>query len=291
MLRCARGLMLVAAGATLCWGGPDKYPWLKGEAPKRIVASGINAPKGFQRTEAAAGSFADWLRHLPLKKSDAPVLLYNGKPKGSQSAHAAVIDLDTGTKNLQQCADAIIRLRAEYLFSSELYEAIHFNFTSGHRASYVKWSSGYRPVVNGDKVRWAKSKPPDSSYAGFREYLDTVFTYAGTLSLSREMQAKPDVNDIDIGDVFIRGGAPGHAVLVVDVAEHVRTREKVFLLAQSYMPAQDVHILKNPADKSMSPWYRIPSGPLLRTPEWVFRMTELKSFKAEAGSGDGRKER
>jgi hypothetical protein len=40
------------------------------------------------------------------------VLLYNGAPKFRQDVHAAVIDIDVGTRDLQQCADATMRLRA-----------------------------------------------------------------------------------------------------------------------------------------------------------------------------------
>jgi len=47
---------------------------------------------------------------------------------------------------------------------------------------------------------------------------------------------------IEPGDVMIRAGSPGHAMLVVDVAEDERGR-RIYLLAQSYMPAQDIHIV------------------------------------------------
>ncbi len=55
--------------------------------------------------------------------------------------------------------------------------------------------------------------------------------------------------------MFIKGGFPGHAVLVADVAENATTGEKRFLLVQSYMPAQQMHVLKNPAAADGSPWY------------------------------------
>ena len=58
-----------------------------------------------------------------------------------------------------------------------------------------------------------------------------------------------------IGDVFIIGGSPGHAVIVVDMAVNPETHEKVFLLAQSYMPAQQIQLLKNNNDPDLSPWY------------------------------------
>jgi len=52
---------------------------------------------------------------------------------------------------------------------------------------------------------------------------------------------------------------PGHAVIVVDMAEDAKG-QRAFLLAQSYMPAQDIHILKNPMDADLSPWCRVPRG-------------------------------
>ena len=55
-----------------------------------------------------------------------------------------------------------------------------------------------------------------------------------------------NVEDIEIGDVFIQTGNPyGHAIIIVDVAIN-KNKEKIFMLAQSYMPAQEIHILKNP---------------------------------------------
>lgn len=61
------------------------------------------------------------------------------------------------------------------------------------------------------------------------------------------------IEETKIGDVFIKGGFPGHAVMVVDIAVDESTQEKVFLLAQSYMPAQEIQILKNPNNSHLSP--------------------------------------
>ena len=102
-----------------------------------------------------------------------------------------------------------------------------------------------------------------------------VFTYANTYSLSAEMNPVSDVRAIEIGDLFIQGGFPGHAVIVVDMAKN-SAGHIVFLLAQSYMPAQDIHILKSPF--SISPWYDINFGEQLETPEWTFKKTDLKRF-------------
>jgi hypothetical protein len=231
------------------------------------------------RLPAPAGSFTAWLRGLPLKAGRPPVLLHDGRRKGNQDAHVAVVDIDTGKRDLQQCADACIRLRAEYLFSQGRAEALHFKFTSGHDAVWSAWAAGQRPVVEGNSVRWIRSARADATYPTFRQYLDTVFRYAGTLSLRKEMVAVPDVKDLRSGDVFIQGGSPGHAVMVVDVAVHAKTGTKVFLLAQSYMPAQDVQVLKSPGDAALGPWYPVDFGPKLVTPEWTFVPGDLRRFR------------
>ena len=50
------------------------------------------------------------------------------------------------------------------------------------------------------------------------------------------------------------------------------------MLAQSYMPAQDIHILINESDKTMSPWYSNKFEGKLSTPEWSFEPTQLKTW-------------
>jgi len=51
----------------------------------------------------------------------------------------------------------------------------------------------------------------------------------------------------------------------------------VFLLAQSYMPAQEIHALRGPAGSS-DPWYGASDGGPLVTPEWTFRREDLRRF-------------
>lgn len=254
------------------------FSWLSAYDSTESIKYRIPVPDGYLRIRVKGGSFTDWLRNLPLKDDDALVYLYDGRKKHNQNAHHKVIDIDVGRKNLQQCADAVIRLRAEYLFYRGDHNGIHFNFTSGDPAEYGKWCDGYRPVVQGSVVRWLKSAERDSSYANFKKYLESVFIYAGSYSLQRELLPVSRIDDMQIGDVFIQGGFPGHAVIVVDMAEDVRTGKKIFLLAQSYMPAQDIHVLKNPDDGALSPWYELDFGDTLITPEWIFHKNNLMRF-------------
>jgi len=88
--------------------------------------SEIPLPAGFSRILFEKKSFADWLRTLSLKKSKI-VYLYNGLPKRNQSAQFAVINISVGNKDLQQCADAVMRFRAEYLYSQKRFGEIMRN--------------------------------------------------------------------------------------------------------------------------------------------------------------------
>ena len=79
----------------------------------------IAVPRGYARVPVAKNSFAAWLRGLPLKPGTPPVYLYNGQKKANQGAHCAVVNIDTGKADLQQCADAVIRLLPGALGSPE----------------------------------------------------------------------------------------------------------------------------------------------------------------------------
>ncbi len=271
-------ILLGLSIGTLVYG--QTYLWYDAsdDSSYQTVAD-IDPPAGFSRLPVADTAFDAWLRNLPLKKAASPVLLHDGRRKGNQEAHARIIDIDVGKANLQQCADAVMRLRAEYLYSRKTYDAIHFNFTSGDTCAFAQWIDGYRPRIDDNRVTWEKTAAPDSSYRTFRKYLTTVFTYAGSYSLSQELEPVANPDNIRPGDVFIQGGFPGHAVIVIDLAVDAETGERAFLLAQSYMPAQDIHVLKNRQDRELSPWYVVDPASELVTPEWIFEWGDLTRFR------------
>ncbi|MDA6071773.1 DUF4846 domain-containing protein [Flavobacterium sp. AC] len=234
-------------------------------------------PPGFVREEESKTSFGSFLRNLPLKASGSSVLYFNGTVKSNRNVYEAVVDLPIGKQDLHQCADAVMRLRADYFYSQKQYDKIHFNFTNGFRVDFSKWAEGYRIAIKGNKTSWVKTAKPSDSYQTYWKYLETVFMYAGTASLEKELKSI-NVTDVKIGDVFIKGGFPGHAVIVVDIAVNPKNNQKIMLLAQSYMPAQEIQILKNPNNSSLSPWYTVDFGTTLKTPEWTFSSSQLKRF-------------
>jgi hypothetical protein len=236
----------------------------------------VQAPSGYERVEVEEGSFEEFLRQYPMKPDGAKVHLYDGSEKGNQSAHVAVFDLPIEDYDLQQCADSVMRMYAEYFWATEQYDRIKFHFTNGFLVEYTKWRDGNRITVSGNNVSWIKSKSKDTSYDCFVRYLKTIFCYAGTLSMEKESEPTL-LSLLKAGDVFLYGGSPGHVVMVVDACVNEEGK-KAFLLAQGYMPAQEFHLLKNnlhPED----PWYYEDEITFpFDTPEYVFQEGSMRSL-------------
>jgi hypothetical protein len=258
------------------------YAWLAKTDYKSsdALVNQIPVPKGYRRVQAPKGSFAEWLRYLPLNSRSSKVMLYDGSEKSYQKGAERIINIEIGNSDLQQCADAVMRLKAEFHYSRGEYNKIHFNFTSGHKVSFDDWRKGKKPTIKGNNVSFsAIGSQTDNTYSNFKKYLRMVFSYAGTASLEKEL-ATAEIREIKAGDVFIKGGFPGHAVLVMDVAENIENGSKIFLLSQSYMPAQSIHLLKNfDHNARLSPWYPQDFGETLHTPEWEFKSSCLKKWK------------
>ena len=281
----------VVLGASLSWPAAGQssalaqsagatYPWLTAiPTQTQTVARRFAPPPGCQRVAVGAGSWGAWLRGLPLRPAGTPARLYNGQLKDNQAVVAAVVDIDPGTKDLQQCADAVMRLRAEYLFSQN-FNKIHFHLTTGYDAWFSDYVAGRTFQVKGEEVTPAPKPVEAPTHAALGRYLLPVFGYAGTLSLSRELRPVP-LAEVRPGDVLIHGGRPGHAVLVADVAENPRTGQRYLLLTQSYMPAQDIHLLRNVAHPALGAWFAVPAAAelLVETPEWTFGRAELGRFE------------
>lgn len=239
-----------------------------------------NLDSRFRRPEPAKDSYAAWLLNLGLHEYGYLTHLYDGREK-SYHCQVGVLNVDLIGKDLQQCADAAIRLRADYLYQTKQYSKIHFNFTSGFRCDYQKWASGNRVHFGQNwAAYWRKDANEDFGYATFRKYLNTVFNYAGSLSLSKEM-AKVPASDVRPGDLLVAGGSPGHVVTVMDVLRSADGKQLRLMLSQSYMPAQEIEILRN-FDEGGSPWFTIDlsdDDEMIRTPEWNFTERDFMRWK------------
>ncbi len=224
------------------------------------IKSRILLPKGFKRPAYRVEEFGNFLENLPLYPIDQEVHYYDGKIKPRNNIYNSVVKLDIGKRDLHQCADAVMRLRADYLYQQKRYKDIKFNFLSDSKPrAYTNYAKG------------------DYSYPTYWKYLEYVFAYANTASLHDELPNVKTTQEVKIGDTFIQKGSPiGHAIIVVDLAKD-STGKTIVLLAQSYMPAQEIQILNNWNNSTLNPWYDIDQD-IIKTPEWTFYPKNLKTW-------------
>ena len=269
--------------------GPDQTYAVNPEG--MTLESRFPAPDGYVRTEQVQASFGAFLREYPLLADGEPVRLYDGQLKGNQSAAAAVFDLPVlSGGDVQQCADSVRRMYAEYLWHGGHPDLIGFHFVNGFWFDYPTYRDGGRVKIDGNSVRWQQTVGYDDSHEAFERYLYVAFSYSSTLSMGEESR-EADLADVRPGDVFLKSGSPGHVVMVADVCEN-GAGQRAFLLAQGYMPAQQFHVLANPLHGD-DPWYYTAEVTYpFATPEYTFeegsfrRMNYLDDIDTESGGNE-----
>lgn len=217
----------------------------------------IPTPEGFSRLNEKG--FTEYLRNLPLKGKGNKVKLYTGGNANYQILNYAVLDIPL-LNNWEQCADACIRLNAEYLYSNNQFDQIAYK------------------DVNGKLMRYSGGQ----SRKGFEAYLKKVYGMASTYSLSKFLPERK-LSDLKPGDVFVypaRNNAKyGHAVIVVDVAVNEKTGERAFLLAEGNTPARNIHVLRNFLHPFSTPWFIVDgSETLLKLGPFLYHPNEIRHF-------------
>jgi hypothetical protein len=268
------------------------YPWLaewRGSLPPLArLEDRFPTPHNLRRVKAEAGSFAEWLRGLPVRLDRSRVLSYRSRPIAAPAAAVIALDLEEG--DLQQCADTLVRLHAEYLWSCGLSADAGYHFTSGDLSTWQGWQEGERFAVKGRNVRRVQGPKRPADHGSYRSWLQHLFIYAGTLSLALDSRPVPAGNDLMPGDLFVDPGSPGHAVMVFDVAVDDQGR-RWGLIGQGYTPAQDLHVLLEDGRTAIDGvWFRLPEGDSdrLDTPSWSsFPRTSARRFGVvHVSSGD-----
>lgn len=217
-------------------------------------------------------SWQYFLQHLPVKKGI--VVDYNGNAVANQLKQDGIVQYDVGKADLQQCADALMRIRAEYLFSQKRYGEIGFHFVDGHYYTYDDYCKGMRIVIEGKTISFVFFNSCFKTHETLRNYLNIVYCYASTISLAKELKK---TNDFTVGTVVIFPGSPGHCFIIVDEGDD-NAGGKVFKLVEGYSPAQSIYVLRNVEDGSISPWYHLKKG-IIRTASCEFRSYQLGNFE------------
>lgn len=202
----------------------------------------IPAPKGYSKIDYPEDSLESYIKSMDFSSQD--VVDYKGNVKLSADSVAGTYNFEVGNENLMQCADCVIRIYSEYLLSSGKEEKIAFHLTNGTLMKYSDWKNGKRLLAFGDFAKMIPATTPDSSFDCFSAYLKSVYRYAGTKSLEKECE-KISLQNLSVGDLVLKGGTPGHVMMVVDMAEN-STGEKCYLFAEGFTPAMSFHILKTP---------------------------------------------
>lgn len=253
------------------------YRWSRRQAGYVSLAQRIPVPPGYTRMAAARGSYAYWLRHLPLLPERTPVRSYTKEIilPGTHRYLAAVVDLDVGHRDRQHCSDSIMRLRGEFLFASSRADRARFRWAGRRRFGYSMWRRGLRPVKHGRTWSFESKARPSRGYRSYRRYLGYMFSWTGTQHMMAEPRVQPE--SIQAGDFFIQGGSPGHAVIVLDLARSARGK-LVGLIGQGFIPAQDLHVLRG---ERGAVWFPLDAAVLaIKTPLWpAFTWTDLRRFR------------
>lgn len=220
-------VVVIVFGGWLLYSSKTSNPW------NAETIGDIPAPMGYTRVEAENSSYAQYLRSLPLKKRGTKVMLYTGGEANYQFLSTGVIDQDL-LSNSEQCADATMRLRAEYLWSRGRYGDISFR------------------NVNGKMMHYAGG----GSRKAFERYMRDVYGLCSTFSLFTETTPR-DIKDVQPGDVLVyparAGHKYGHALIVVDVAKS-KSGKVAIMCAEGNTPARDKHVVRN-LNPLKNPWF------------------------------------
>ena len=218
-------LVVVVVGIVL-WKARTSNPW------KARTIGDISVPMGYVRVDAPQGSYAAWLRSLPLKERGSKVKLYTGGNARYQWLSTGVIDLPM-LSNAEQCADMTMRLRSEYLFSQGCYSKIRFTDVNGNRLQYT--GGGSRKALE--------------------RYLRNAYGVCSTFSVSRETEPRK-ISEVQPGDVLVyparKTRKVGHALIVVDVAH--RGKKVAIMCAEGNTPARELHLVRN-LNPLENPWF------------------------------------
>lgn len=255
-LLCAVTSCFVACNApeTDTEAAPERYDSARFERPDMTIGE-VALPKGFARVEAAEGSYAEYLRALPLRPQGAKVRTCAGRMLEDQSVASAVLFYAVPMNGRLMAADVPVNMYSDYLFKSGRADEIAFNLPGNFEARYSAWRDGQRFKDVESLAVLDDNAPADSSFMGYRGYLDKVYHFAKSNTLP-EMFSEVAEADVKIGDFAV---TPDKDVLLVaDMA--VKGSKKALLLICGGSPSTELYVLASPGKKGSTPWHRCDKG-------------------------------
>jgi len=272
-----------ASAAPAAKADAARYSWLADSSRSTVPAAttlvdAIPTPPGWERVPAAAGSFAAWLRELPLAAPGTPVKSWRGEEvfAGDEEYVQAVVAIDVGKADLQQSADVIIRFDAEWQWSLGRRDMTYLAATKDP-LPYASYVQGKRVLAQGPHIYWVKQRDPTdpNDRGAFRDFLDTVFIWANSTAV--RMQSDPvEAKDLVPGDFFLQRDKTGHALVVLDVVTKP-SGERLALVAQALTEAMSIHVLRPGRGTA---WFSLnPPEPLLTPHTKEFAWADLRRLR------------
>lgn len=202
-------------------------------------------PAGFQRI--ATDKWGQYLRMFPVYPASHICVDYQGR-RLYDTPQGAVLRIDLIGQDLQQCADACMRLRCEFLHQNNLDNRMIFHNTQG-------------------------SVIPHQT--NFRRYLAHLFGYANSYSLEKYDTKPTTLENLKVGDLLCHGGFPGHVAIIMDIAKDGKGNYAL-LCAQSWMPAQQIEVIHG---SSNCAWHIVN-----KDTDWIivgigFTLNDLRTWK------------
>ena len=242
----------------------ESHPFADPSNLARTLCGAFPSPPGFERVKAADGSFADWLRHLPLRPIGTQPKTYLGETTVWKASEvAAVIDLDLIGK-IQDCATSAVRLWVEYLVNHGKEKTLSVTMNQRKVLSWAGFMRGCLPSYNGEtrklSVTCGHRRPSVSTAqaraASIRKYVRHAMRWTNSSTLARHLRRATKA-ETGPGTVILQPGSSGgvgHASIIVDKAVNT-DGDRLYLVANGFLPAQDMLIVapgQSPADRR--PW-------------------------------------
>lgn len=205
------------------------------------IESRFPVPAGFARISVSEGSFARWLRGLPLLPESAVSYDWQKRAVFNPDEVGGVLDWRLLGPE-EQCADIALRLLAEFARLDANGSDPVFRSLSGDEIRWSRWLRGrYGTNQNATAIVYRADSPRTGSRSEYDRFLKFVMNYTNTASMARDWPIIAET-ELVVGDVIIQphctGEGMGHLSVIVDACED-SAGARSFIFVDGYTPARD----------------------------------------------------
>lgn len=252
-----------------------------------VIKDRVEVPDGYIRPPFPESSFQNFLRSMPMKKAGAKVMKYDGYNKFFD-CYAAVVDMDFPMESDVIHSEHTIQLiRSLYFYKTEKYDLMRFSYDDNRNMDFFEYGSGIRFVWQDSIYVKEEIASEDFSINAFNNYLGDLYGESTTRGLKADTR-EIEFGEMSVGDLLLQPGnqhSKGHTVMVMDMAIDPLTGERLVLFGQGFEPTQDFHIIDNPYEEDISPWYRVDEDAhFFSTIQWTFRKKHCRRFLINANA-------